>query len=103
MLQADFHALAFYEKRWVQAVAAGQAARKAALAGRSAARVLGMWLVTTDSNEPVELLLPNGRTPSRRQWPDNTVYHRARNCETVIKHFDTLRVTDELTLSLIHI
>ena len=59
MLQADFRALAFYEKRWVQAVAAGQAARK--------------------------------------QWPANTVYHEARNRAAVIKHFDTLRVTDELT------
>ena len=97
MLQADFRTLAFYEKRWVQAVAAGQAARKAALAGRSAARVLGMWLVTTDPNEPVELVLPSGKAPSRKQWPANTVYHEARNRVAVIKHFDTLRVTDELT------
>lgn len=97
MHRTDFHALEFYEKRWVQAVAGGQAARKAALAGRSAARVLGMWVVTTDRHEPVELLLPNGRTPPKGQWPANTVYHRARNREATIRHFDTLRATDEVT------
>lgn len=96
MARDQFHALAFYEKRWVQAIAAGQAARKAALAGRSAARVLGMWVVTTDRHEPVELLLPSGKAPPKKQWPANTVHHEARRRPATIRHFDTLRATDEV-------
>lgn len=97
MSQADFAQLAFFEKRWIQAIAVGKAARKAALAGRSAARALDMWVVTTDVNEPVELLLPNGKAPPKKQQPTNTVYHRARRRPATIRHFDTLRATDELT------
>lgn len=97
MSQADFAQLAFFEKRWIQAIAVGKAARKAALAGRSAARALDMWVVTTDVNEPVELLLPNGKAPPKKQQPTNTVYHRARRRPATIRHFDTLRTTDELT------
>ena len=97
MSQADFSGLAFYERRWIQAIAAGKAARKAALAGRSAARALDMWVVTTEVNEPVELLLPNGKAPPKKQQPANTVYHRARKRPATIRRFDTLRATDELT------
>lgn len=97
MSRADFSGLAFYERRWIQAIAAGKAARKAALAGRSAARALDMWVVTTEVNEPVELLLPNGKAPPKKQQPANTVYHRARKRPATIRRFDTLRATDELT------
>jgi len=100
MPRADFDELAFFEKRWIQAIAAGKAARKAALAGRSAARALDMWVVTTDPNEPVELILPNGKAPPKKQQPANTVYHRARRRSATIRHFDTLRATDELTTAL---
>lgn len=89
--------LQFHEKRWIKAIAVGQGMRKAVLAGRSAARALGMWVVATDANEPVELLLPAGKPPSKSQWPPGIVYLEPRNRPAGVRELDTVRATDELT------
>ncbi|SDL94439.1 hypothetical protein SAMN04488535_1334 [Corynebacterium mycetoides] len=54
--------LGFPALRFVEAVARGRNAYEAVLTGRSAARVLGMWVVSL-TPEPVELALPSGEAP----------------------------------------
>ena len=96
-IRADaYEPLLFSEKRWLEAVAMGKTVRKAALAGRSAARVHGMWVIARGS-EPVELVPRTGRSPSKSQWPTHCVYLEPRKRRGEIEEFATLRATDPLT------
>ncbi|WP_158268486.1 DUF559 domain-containing protein [Corynebacterium liangguodongii] len=54
--------LRFHEDRFVRAVAVGKNAYAAVLLGRSAARVLGMWVVSL-GEERVEVCLPSTQVP----------------------------------------
>lgn len=68
--------LAFHEQQWLRVEAAARTSRGAALAGRSAARRMGMWVVSPDA-EPIELCLRSrGKPPSRASRP-GYVYRRS--------------------------
>lgn len=88
--------LAFHEKRWLRAVAVGVTLRRAVLAGRSAARLLDMWVVAT-SDEPVELCAASGKVPSKRGWPSGCVYLPVRSRTGTVRSNGLIRVVDELT------
>ncbi|MCT1413905.1 hypothetical protein EKI51_02045 [Corynebacterium sanguinis] len=75
-----FAGLAFHEQRFVEALARGRNAYQAVLTGRSAARVLGMWVVSL-SPEPVELALPSGEVPPTYRR-DRSVACRRRCVDT---------------------
>ena len=58
--------LRFHERQWLRVEAAAMMSREAVLVGRSAARMHGIWVIST-TEEPVELcLLSRGSPPSRR-------------------------------------
>lgn len=58
--------LKFHEKQWLRGEAAALSSRGAILVGRSAARKLGIWVVSRTA-ETVELTLPSrGSSPRRR-------------------------------------
>ncbi|WP_277100286.1 hypothetical protein [Corynebacterium riegelii] len=64
--EACWSELKYYERQWLRAEAAARMSREAVLVGRSAARMHGMWVIST-ADEPVELcLLSRGSSPSRR-------------------------------------
>lgn len=57
--------LKYHERQWLRVEAAALMSRQAVLVGRSAARMHGMWVIST-TEEPVELcLLSRGSSPSR--------------------------------------
>lgn len=85
MEYATYAALKFYEKRFVDAVAVGRNAYSAVLAGRSAARVLGMWVVSL-TPEKVELALPSGEVPPTYRRSSEVVCRRRRVAEHVEAH-----------------
>lgn len=93
---AEFNPLMFSEQRWLEAVAVGKTMTNAALAGRSAARVHGMWIITK-GEEKVELVSRTGRSPSKSQWPKNCVYLPQRVRKGEIQKWATLRATDPVT------
>ncbi|WP_165164237.1 hypothetical protein [Corynebacterium qintianiae] len=72
-----FAALRWYEQRRLRALAAGKCAHRAVLAGRSAARLLGMWTMNFGDFEPVELILPSGNVPGRSRTPTGVRYRRS--------------------------
>ena len=68
--------LKYHEKQWLRVEAAARASHGAALAGRSAARRMGMWTIGPDE-EPIELCLRSrGKSPSRASRP-GYVYRRS--------------------------
>ena len=69
---------------------------RAVLSGRSAARILGIWVIAT-TPEPVELVAQRGKAPSRKQWPPGVVYRDRSPGHTPPQTFDRLRTTDALT------
>ena len=92
----QFRTLAYYEQRWLRACAVAASMPRAALVGRSAARLLGMWVVAT-SVEPVELCAVTGKPPSKRGWPSGCVYLQPRKRTGFVRSDGRIRVMDELT------
>lgn len=94
--RTEFLELRRHEQRWLCAVAVGKSVHTAALAGRSAARIHGMWVIGP-RDEPVELMPVGRRVPSRSQWPEGCIYlgQRARRAEII--EFQTLSATDQLS------
>lgn len=92
----EWKQLRYHEKRWLAAYAVGCTVPKAVLSGRSAARLLGIWVIATTS-EPVELVAQRGKAPSRKQWPLGVVYRDRSPGNTAPRSFDRLRTTDPLT------
>lgn len=80
-------------------MATGNSMRKAALAGRSAARIHGMWVIGPPGRqeEPVEVMAVGGKLPSTSQWPAGCLYIRQRPRTASIVNFTTLRATDPLS------
>lgn len=85
-----FANLSFHQRRFVEAVARGRNAYQAVLIGRSAARVLGMWVVSL-TPEQVELALPTGEVPPTYRG-DSSVICR-RRCVDVYEEAYGVRVT----------
>ena len=73
--EAQWHAMRRHEQAFLRCYAAGLAAPRAVLVGRSAARVANMWVLPTDAEE-VELALGGGASPSTSQWPKGVTYRR---------------------------
>lgn len=94
-----YAALSLHEQRWITAVAVGKSMRKAALAGRAAARVHGMWVIgpPSDEAELVEVMAVGGKVPSKSQWPKGCIYIGQRARTATIVEFTTLRATDPLS------
>lgn len=94
-----YRTLPLHEQRWIRAVATGNSMRKAALAGRSAARIHGMWVIGPPGRqeEPVEVMAVGGKPPSTSQWPAGCLYIRQRPRTASIVNFTTLRATDPLS------
>lgn len=87
--------LKYHEKQWLRAVAVGKTMNKAVLSGRTAARVLGMWVVAT-STEQAELMLPSGAVPGKHKWGRGIVYRKGAPCDTEVLDIDGVRVTDHV-------
>lgn len=90
--EARWSELKYYERQWLRVEAAARMSREAVLVGRSAARMHGMWVIST-TEEPVELcLLSRGSSPSRRNR-EGIVFRRMilREDETSVR--DGHRVT----------
>lgn len=91
-----FDQLQLHEQHWLRAVAVGKSMRKAALAGRSAARIHGMWVIGP-REQAVELMPVGLRVPSKSQWPDGCVYLNPRPRRAEIIEHRTLQVVDPLS------
>ena len=64
--EKSWRELKFHERQWLRVEAAAMMSREAVLVGRSAARMHGIWVIST-TEEPVELCLPSrGSSPTRR-------------------------------------
>lgn len=70
-----YSALEPYEQKWITVAAVAAGAPKAVLCGRSAARLLGMWVVPP-AKEKVELMLPSGALPPKSKWAPGVAYYR---------------------------
>ncbi|WP_297850128.1 endonuclease domain-containing protein [uncultured Corynebacterium sp.] len=70
-----YSALEPYEQKWITVAAVAAGAPRAVLCGRSAARLLGMWVVPP-AEEKVELMLPSGGLPPKSKWAPGVVYYR---------------------------
>lgn len=90
-MPADIFAdLPFHQNRFVEALARGRSSYEAVVTGRSAARVLGMWVVSL-TPEPVELALPSGEVPPTYRR-DTAVACRRRPARQYVERFG-VRVT----------
>lgn len=69
--------LASHERYFLRAYASGTAAHKAVLIGRSAAAVLGMWILPA-ADDLVTLANPAQTPPRKEQWPAGVEYRAMR-------------------------
>ncbi|WP_257159671.1 hypothetical protein [Corynebacterium cystitidis] len=83
----------WYQRRWATAVAHGRSGTSRVLMGRSAGRVLGMWVIGTWPNEVVEIATPNMSPPPKHKWAPGAVQRKAQLAQgdVVVKH--DVRVT----------
>ncbi|MHA2787592.1 endonuclease domain-containing protein [Corynebacterium sp. S7] len=68
--------LEWFRIKLLRAIAVGLTARKAVIAGRSAARLQGIWVVSL-TEETVELIVPSGAVPAKRDRGNGITYHYA--------------------------
>lgn len=85
--------LPFHERRWVEVEAAAMSSRSAVLVGRSAARKLGMWVVSLD-DECVEVALPSQGSSPNRKKRRNFIFRRSRLVPEEVLTYEGHRVTD---------
>ena len=81
--------LSYRERKWLRAAAIGPGTSKAVLTGRSAARMLGMWVVAA-TPEHVELTLPSGFSQPKAEWAEGTKFYRGKLERTEIFHYPEL-------------
>lgn len=81
--------LTYRERKWLRAAAVGLDTQTAVLTGRSAARLLNMWVVATAS-EHVELTLPSGFSPPKAEWAEGTTFYRGKLERNEIFHYPEL-------------
>lgn len=77
------------ERKWLRAAAIGPGTSKAVLTGRSAARMLGMWVVAA-TPEHVELTLPSGFSQPKAERAEGTKFYRGKLEHTEIFHYPEL-------------
>ncbi|MCT1555402.1 hypothetical protein [Corynebacterium sanguinis] len=93
--RSTFGELERHEREWLRAWAVGKTVRKAALGGRSAARVHGMPVIAT-SPEDIELVPATGRCPSNSSWPRGCTYFRGAYRADEFTLVDGVRVTTQI-------
>ena len=81
--------LTYRERKWLRAAAVGLDTQTAVLTGRSAARMLDMWVVAT-TPEHVELTLPSGFTPPKSECAEGTKFYRGKLAADEIFHYPEL-------------
>ncbi|WP_018296894.1 endonuclease domain-containing protein [Corynebacterium lubricantis] len=89
---AMLNKLPLYQRRWITAYAHGRNAYRAVLAGKSAARMQGMWVINRKT-ELVELMLPSGNLPAPKLWPQGAHYRRGALALEEISQINGVRVT----------
>lgn len=97
--RAEWDKLKRYEQHFLRSYATGAAVYSAVLAGRSAARVSGMWVLPTEVL-PVELASPNGHPPPKKQWPAGCEYIYSKVPAEDIVENDGIRYTRPVRTAL---
>ena len=94
-----YMALEAYEKKWITVAAVAAGAPRAVLCGRSAARLLGMWVIPS-KDEKVELMLPSGALPPKSKWPPGVVYYRDGRLADTFAEVHGIRMTTYIRTAL---
>lgn len=84
--------LAYHEKRWLEVEAAARSSRGATLVGRSAARKLGMWVVST-TPETIEVALASRGRSANRVRSGNFTYRCSKLTPSDFLVYEGHRVT----------
>ena len=84
--------LRYHERQWLRVEAAGRTSNSAILVGRSAARMHGMWVIST-SAEHIELALPSGGVSTNRDRSQGLVFRRSKLLPMDIGDVDGHRLT----------
>ncbi|WP_018298099.1 DUF559 domain-containing protein [Corynebacterium lubricantis] len=87
--------LDWYKKRILKAFAVGRTAQKAVIAGRSAARIHRIWTVSL-TPETVEMVVPSGAVPAKRDRDKGVSYYYAVLNPSDIHHWNGVRLTKQL-------
>lgn len=90
-----FSSLAYHERRFLLALAAGLTSTRSVLVGRAAARMWGMWVIATTS-ESVEVALPRGNTSPSRAADKMYTYRYSRLADDQITVTLGVRVTNRI-------
>lgn len=85
--------LKYHERRWLEVEAAARSSRGAVLVGRSAARKLGMWVVSRTA-EAVELTLPSRSNSPRRTKSRGFTFRYSEVSADELLTYEGHRVTD---------
>lgn len=91
--ETRWNELKYHERQWLRAEAAARMSREAVLVGRSAARMHGMWIIST-TEEPVELCLLSRGSPPTRRSKEGIVFRRMVLREEEVSLRDGHRVTN---------
>lgn len=87
----EFAALPRHEQLRLHAIAAARSTRKAVLISKSAARIHGLWVITSP-NEKVELCTPTGKAPERARWPESYEYRYGKIPPNLYREVDGVRL-----------
>ena len=91
----EWEGLAYHEKQWLRIEAAAMTSASAVLAGRSAARKLGMWVISA-GEERVEVALPSrGSSKERRQSGRYKFHHSSLRADEQLV-YEGHRVTNPI-------
>lgn len=93
--RASWHALKYHERRWLEVEAAAISSRGAVLVGRSAARKLGMWVVSRTA-EAVELTLPSRSNSPSRTKSRGFTFRYSEVADDELLTYEGHRVTDPI-------
>lgn len=97
--------LAWHQKRTLEALAVGSEAQKSVLIGRSAGRILGIWVVST-TDEHVEITNPKGRITAKRDRKPGVRYHgiivREHEQQTVLTCRTTTALRTVIDIARLH-
>ena len=82
-----------HKQQFAKVVAAGWSTHRAVLIGKSAARLWGMWVIST-AGEEVELAVPSGSVPPRRLTPKGYRYRRVKSLQESMVSIAGVRATN---------
>lgn len=82
-----------HKQQFAKVVAAGWSTHRAVLIGKSAARLWGMWVIST-AGEEVELAVPSGSVPPRRLTPKGYRYRRVKSLQESTVSIAGVRATN---------